>query len=327
MKNFLWFTKKYIRPHWPQLILIFFLGLIVSAIPVASLQFIRLMLDDVFTQKNMETLKFISIMIVYLYIVSGLSKYVHFTMQRGLGEVMVMHLRNDLYSHILKLPLKSQSKHHSGALLTRIVTDGQKIPEGIMLGIDFIREPLTFAGFIITAFWASWKLSAMIIIIAPLVIFLIAKIGLTVKRYTSKSLEQYAILGTNLNETFNGMRIIKAFSAEVLMRAKFLNINRELYKRIFKIYRMEEMSTPLVEFVGSLATAAVIYMGGMWVITGKMTQGQFMTVLVALGLAQGPVKKINSSNLKFQAALSAINRVKDVLNIPTENTRHGEQLN
>lgn len=326
MKNFLWFTRIYVRPHWPKIALIFVLGLIVSAIPVASLQFIRLMLDDVFSQKNLHTLKFISVTIIYLYIVSGLSRYLHFTMQRGLGELMVMHLRNDLYSHILKLPLKAHSKHHSGALLTRVITDGQKIPEGIMLGIDFIREPLTFAGFLITAFWASWKLTAMILIIAPIIIFLITKIGLTVKRYTQKSLEQYGVIGTNLNETLNGMRTIKAFSIEVLMRARFLNINRELYKRIFKTYRMEEMSTPLMEFVGSLVTAVVIYMGGLWVITGKITQGEFMTVLVALGLAQGPIKKINSSNLKFQGALAAIDRVKDVFNIPIEKTRYGSQL-
>ena len=326
LNNFLWFTRKYVRPHWPKIALLFVLGLIVSAIPVASLQFIRLMLDDVFAQKNMQTLKFISVTIIYLYAISGLSRYVHFTMQRGLGELMVMHLRNDLYSHILRLPLKIQSKHHSGALMTRVVTDGQKIPEGIMLGIDFIREPMTFAGFLITAFWASWKLTAMILIIAPIVIFLIVKIGTIVKRYTQKSLEQYAIIGTNLNETFSGMRIIKAFSIEVLMRAKFLNINRELYKRIFKIYRMEEMSTPLVEFVGSLVTALVIFMGGKWVISGYITQGEFMTVLVALGLAQGPIKKINSSNLKFQGALAAIDRVKEVLNIPIEKTRNGVQL-
>jgi ATP-binding cassette, subfamily B, bacterial MsbA len=315
-----------VRPHWPKLIVIFILGLVVSAIPVASIQFIRLMLDDVFAQKNLHTLKFISVTIIYLYVVSGCSRYVHFTMQRGLGELLVMRLRNDLYSHILKLPLKEHSKHHSGALLTRVITDGQKIPEGIMLGIDFIREPITFAGFVITAFWASWRLTSMILIIAPIVIFLIAKIGSTVKRYTHKSLEQYGIIGINLNETFNGIRIIKAFSVEVLMRARFLNINRELYKRIFKTYRVEEMSTPLVEFVGSLVTAAVIYLGGLWVINGSITQGEFMTVLVALGLAQGPIKKINSSNLKFQAALAAIGRVRDVMNIPTEKMRHGDQL-
>ncbi|MEI6093707.1 MAG: ABC transporter ATP-binding protein, partial [bacterium] len=326
MNNFLWFTRRYVRPHWPKIVLIFFLGLIVSAMPVASLQFIKMMLDDVFSQKNLHTLRFISVTVIYLYLIGGLSKYLHFTMQRGLGEVMVMHLRNDLYSHILKLPLKAQTKHHSGVLLTRVITDGQKIPEGIMLGIDFIREPLTFAGFVITAFWASWRLTAMILVIAPIIIFLIAKIGTTVKRYTHRSLEQYGVIGTNLNETFNGMKIIKAFSIEVLMRARFLNINRELYKRMFKTYRMEEMSTPLMEFVGSLVTAVVIYMGGLWVITGKITQGEFMTVLVALGLAQGPVKKINSSNLKFQGALAAIDRVKEVFNLPVEKTRSGLQL-
>jgi len=276
------------------------------------------MLDDVFSHKNIETLKFISVMIIYLYLVSGLSKFLHFTMQRGMGELMVMHLRNDLYSHILRLPIKSYSKHHSGTLLTRVITDAQKIPEGMMLGIDFIREPLTFIGFLATAFWASWKLTAIILIIAPIVVFVIVKIGSVIKRYTTRNLEQYGVIGKTLNETISGIRTIKSFSIEVFMRARFLDINRELYRRLFKTYKIEELSTPVVEFIGSLVTAVVIYIGGTWVISGSITQGEFMTVLVALGLSQGPVKKINSSNMKFQAALSAIGRVREIFNTPLE---------
>jgi ATP-binding cassette, subfamily B, bacterial MsbA len=326
LNNFTWFYKKYLKPHWAKIIVIFILGLFVSAVPVASIQFIRLMLDDVFSEKNLETLKFISVMIIYLYLVSGLSRFLHFSMQRGLGELMVMHLRNDLYSHMLRLPIKSYSKHHSGTLLTRVITDAQKIPEGMMLGIDFIREPLTFLGFLITAFWASWKLTAIILIIAPIVVFVIAKIGSIIKRYTTRNLEQYGIIGKTLNETISGIRTIKSFSIEVLMRARFLNINRELYRRLFKTYRIEELSTPVVEFIGSLVTAVVIYIGGTWVISGSITQGEFMTVLIALGLSQGPVKKINSSNMKFQAALSAIGRVREIFNLPLEKIRNGSEL-
>ena len=326
MNNFTWFYKKYAKPHWTKLVVIFILGLFVSAVPVASIQFIRLMLDDVFSHKNIETLKFISVMIIYLYLVSGLSKFLHFTMQRGMGELMVMHLRNDLYSHILRLPIKSYSKHHSGTLLTRVITDAQKIPEGMMLGIDFIREPLTFIGFLATAFWASWKLTAIILIIAPIVVFVIVKIGSVIKRYTTRNLEQYGVIGKTLNETISGIRTIKSFSIEVFMRARFLDINRELYRRLFKTYRIEELSTPVVEFIGSLVTAVVIYIGGTWVISGSITQGEFMTVLVALGLSQGPVKKINSSNMKFQAALSAIGRIREIFNTPLEKIRNGSEL-
>ncbi|MFH1223703.1 MAG: ABC transporter ATP-binding protein [Pseudomonadota bacterium] len=326
MKNFLWFTKSYLRPHWKLLTFTFTLGIIVSVIPVASVQLIKPVLDDVFMAKNLDTLKLVALAVIALYFVGGLSKYFHFTFQRGIGELALMHMRNDLYSHIVRLPVKSHSKYHSGTLLTRVINDGQKIPEGIMLSFDFIREPITFAGFVITAFLASWKLTTMILLIAPMVIFVIAKVGVTVKRYTHRNLEQYGVLGAALNESFNGIRIIKAFAIEVLMKAKFLDINRKLYKVLYKTYRVEEISTPLVEFIGSLMIALVIYAGGVWVIGGTATQGEFMTVLVALGLAQGPIKKINSSNLKLQAALAAIERIREVLNIPMEKITKGLQL-
>ncbi len=323
----MWFTKRYLRPHWPKIAIAFALGIIVSVIPVASVQLIKPVLDKVFLGKDFETLKLVTISVIALYFVGGISKYFHFTMQRGIGEFALMHLRNDLYSHMIKLPVPTLSKHHSGSMFTRVINDGQKIPEGVMLSFDFIREPITFMGFIATAFMASWKLTLMIVIVAPFVIFVIAKVGVTVKRYTQRNLEQYGTLGAILNETFNGLRVIKAFSIEVMMRAKFLNINRTLYKVIFKTYRVEEISTPLVEFIGSLIMALVIYTGGVWVINGVITQGEFMTVIVALGLAQGPIKKINSSNLKLQGSIAAISRIREVMNLPTEKMSEGIQLN
>ena len=327
MNNFLWFTKNYLRPHWPKIVIAFILGIVVSVVPVASVQLIKPVLDKVFVGKNIATLQFVTISVVVLYFVSGLSRYFHFLMQRGLGEYALMHLRNDLYSHMLRLPVSTLSKHHSGSMFTRVINDGQKIPEGIMLSFDLIREPVTFMGFIATAVIASWKLTLMILIVAPFVVFVIAKVGATVKRYTHRNLEQYGTLGSILNETFNGLRVIKAFSIEVLMRAKFLDINRTLYRVIFKTYKVEEISTPLVEFIGSLITALVIYVGGLWVINGVITQGEFMTVIVTLGLAQGPIKKINNSNLKLQASIAAIGRIREVMNLPIEKISQGIQLN
>jgi subfamily B ATP-binding cassette protein MsbA len=322
----MWFMKKYLRPHWPKLILVFVLGIIVSVIPVASVQLIKPVLDNVFVGKDVHTLKLVAIGVVLLFTISGISKYIHFTMQRGIGELALMHLRNDLYSHIIKLPVKYHSKYHSGVLMTRIVNDGQKIPQGMMLSFDFLREPITFIGFLLSAFYASWKLTAIILVVAPIVVFVIAKVGTTVKRYTHRNLTQYGILGTSLNETFGGIRIIKSFSIETLMKARFINVNRELYRVLFKTYRVEELSTPLVEFIGSLIMSVVIFIGGMWVIKGQVTPGEFMTVFVSLGLAQGPVKKINSSNLQLQAAIAAIERIRELLDLPVERTRHGVHL-
>ena len=322
----MWFMKKYLRPHWPKLILVFVLGIIVSVIPVASVQLIKPVLDKVFIDKDVHILRMVAISVVLLFTISGISKYIHFTMQRGLGELALMHLRNDLYSHIIRLPVKYHSKYHSGVLMTRVVNDGQKIPEGMMLSFDFLREPITFIGFLMSAFYASWKLTVMILVVAPIVVFVIAKVGATVKRYTHRNLTQYGILGTSLNETFGGIRIIKSFSIETLMKSRFINVNKELYRVIFKTYRVEELSTPLVEFIGSLIMSVVIFIGGMWVINKQVSPGEFMTVFVSLGLAQGPIKKITSSNLKLQAAIAAIERIRELFDLPVERTRHGVYL-
>lgn len=324
--NFFWFFKNYLKSYIFQIIFIFFLGILVSVTTVAVIQFVKPMLDDVFINKDLEVLKFISIAIVALYLVSGLTRYLYFTMKKSLGEKATMELRNDLYIHILKLPLHTHTKYHSGELYSRVVNDSQQVTKGIMSFMELIREPLTFLGFLLTALFSSWKLTLIILTVAPIVFYIIATVGKLIKRYTNRSLEQFGLIGIILNESFTGMKIIKAFTIEYLIKLRFLENNKKLYNAMVKIYKIENLSTPFVEFLGSIIAAIVIYIGGVWVINSEITQGQFMTVLIALGLAQQPLKAINSSNISLQTAISGIDRIKEILNLKIEKIHIGEKL-
>lgn len=102
--------------------------------------------------------------------------------------------------------------------------------------------------------------------------------------------------------------------------------NKNLYSSLVKTYKAQEISSPLVEFIGSVITAIVIFIGGKWVIEGSLTQGEFMTVIAALGHAQMPLKRINSSNMELQGAIAAINRVRSILNIKTEKILNGKPI-
>jgi subfamily B ATP-binding cassette protein MsbA len=206
------------------------------------------------------------------------------------------------------------------------VNDSQQVTKGIMSFMELIREPLTFLGFLLTALFSSWKLTLIILTVAPIVFYIIATVGKLIKRYTNRSLEQFGLIGIILNESFTGMKIIKAFTIEYLIKLRFLENNKKLYNAMVKIYKIENLSTPFVEFLGSIIAAIVIYIGGVWVINSEITQGQFMTVLIALGLAQQPLKAINSSNISLQTAISGIDRIKEILNLKIEKIHIGEKL-
>lgn len=326
MKNFIWFFKTYIKNKIPKLILVLFLGIIVSITSIAVVQFVRPMLDDVFVAKDIKMLKFISVAIIALYLIAGLARYLYFSLKKIVSEEITMHLRNDLYSHLIKLPLKTHSEKHSGVLYSRIVTDAQHVSKGVISSMDLVRLPLTFLGYLITSLIASWRLTLIILTVAPIVIFVIVKIGNTIRRYTNRTLDNFSNIGTIINETFSGIKIIKTFALEPLMKKNFIKSNRILFNALSKIYKIEFLSTPLVEFVGSLIAAVVIYIGGLWVIKSDISQGQFMTVLIALGLAQQPLKQINSANILFQTAVTAISRIKEMLNMNKEKVRTGEKL-
>lgn len=326
MDSFRWFFKKYFRYHIGKLIALFFLAILVGVSSISILWFIKPILDNIFIEKDYKLLKIIPFVIVGVYIISGIARYLHFVLKRSLGELVVMRLRNDLYKHVLRLPIQKISDQDSGTFVTRIITDTQKIPQGIMTFIDLVREPVILFGSIATAFYADWKLSALLIISTPLIAFSISRIGTFIRRLTSDNLDKYGVIGSIMSETMQGMKIIKVFSMETFMKLRFTKKNRHLYESLVKTYKVEEISTPVVEFIGSIITALVIFVGGKWVIEGRLTQGEFITVIGALGHAQIPLKKINGANVQLQGAIAALNRVRSLLEIKTEKILKGDKI-
>lgn len=222
MNSFKWFFKKYFKKHIGKIVILFLLAIVVGISSITILWFIKPILDNVFIEKDYKLLKIIPLIIIAVYFIGGLARYSHFLLKKSLGELMVMHLRNDLYKHIIKLPANKISEQDSGSFVTRIVTDTQKIPQGIMAFIDLLREPIILIGSLITAFYADFKLTLMLVIVAPIIAFTISKIGRFVRNLTGYNLLKYSTIGSLMNETVYGMKIIKVFSMESFMKLRFI---------------------------------------------------------------------------------------------------------
>lgn len=323
MKDYIWFLKKYLKPYWFKILLIIIFGILVAISKTVVIGIVKIIPDEIFIAKDKKVLYEIPLILITIFTVSGLSRYAHFSLLRGMGEFFAKIIRNDLYGNIIKQPISFFSKYHTGNLYSRVITDTNKIPTGILLSIDIFREGLTFILYFAWALFFNWKLTLILTFAAPLVIFILNKVGKAIKRYTIKNLEQFSVLGTMLNETFSGIKIIKSFTVEFLMKIKFMHYNKELFKILFKSIKVQEMSSPLVEFLFSIVASFVIFVGGKWVINGTLSPGEFLGIFAALGLAQDPLKKLNLANIQFQTSVAALKRVKEILDLDEENLSGG----
>jgi len=110
------------------------------------------------------------------------------------------------------------------------------------------------------------------------------------------------------------------------MKVKFMKFNEELFKVLFKSIRVQELSSPVVEFLFSIVASIVIIIGGTWVIDGKLTPGEFLGIFVALGLCQDPLKKLNIANISFQTSIAALKTIKSILILEPEKTDIGSDF-
>ena len=138
------------------------------------------------------------------------------------------------------------------------------------------------------------------------------KLAKKMKKLSFKSQESNSDITSSLSESFNNIEIIKANSTEKIEANKFSVHNMIFFKYNMKAVKTNELTSPLMEIIGSLAFASVILVGGSKVISGELTTGTFTSFIAALFMLYTPIKKISSLYNKMQDALAANERINDI---------------
>ena len=301
-----------------QVGLILFLGLIVSAIQPATVRVSEKMISEIQKGQSMDpsVFRWIPFLLIGLFILSGSAKYLYNSLRRTLSETIIGRYREELYQKYLALPLVSLDKKRTGELLAGLQNDLTMISTGIDTLSVVLKEPFTFIGLMAVAFYCEWRLTLVTLLVAPLVALLFSKTGSAVKRYSVKNLETFSDLMALSQESLVGSRVVKVFGLEPRLGKQFAEIQNRYLNTVKKSIRVQELATPLVELVGALLVAGVVFYAGTQAAQGNLTSGQLVGFIIAIGLAQMPIKELNNSFLKLKNAEAAAERLFKVLDEP-----------
>ena len=235
------------------------------------------------------------------------------------GSKVLMDIRNELYEHIINLPLNIYNKKSTGKLMSKIIND-VNLMQGAATSVikDLLQHNLTIIGLVSVAFYQNWRLASISVLVMPFAFLLLVTLGRRLRKISKKGQERIADITSILQETFSGIRIVKGFGMEDFEAKRFREHNRSYFNITIKGIRVSEITSPLIEFLGALGAVVVVYYGGMKVINEEMTAGTFFSFLVAVGLMYRPVKALSKTNNTLQQALAAAERVFSILDIPTE---------
>ncbi|KAB7885363.1 ABC transporter ATP-binding protein [Poseidonibacter ostreae] len=293
-----------------------FIGIILVASATAGTAYaIQPLLDDIFINKDEEMLYMMPVFVILLYTAKGFGRYIQAYYISFIGQDITRIVRDRLFSHVLNLDMDFFQKKHGGELVSRIINDINRIQQAVSNYVaEFIREVLTIVALIGLVIYHSPELAFYGLVVLPLAIWPLSKLAKRMKKLSFKSQESNADITSSLSESFNNIEIIKANSTEEIEAKKFSIHNLNFFKYNMKAVRTNELTSPLMEIIGSLAFAAVILVGGSKVISGELTTGTFSSFIAALFMLYTPIKRLSSLYNKMQDALAANDRINEMLN-------------
>ncbi|RDU56353.1 ABC transporter permease [Helicobacter sp. MIT 00-7814] len=255
----------------------------------------------------------VAIVVVYLGKAGG--NYIQSYFMNFIGQDIVRQMRDRMLTHMLSLELSFFNKMRGGELMSRITNDIGVIRSAVSNYItELIREITTIVGLIFVVFYQSPKLAIIGLIVMPLAIIPINMIIRKMKKYARNLQEKNADITSKLTEIFNNVEIIKASNGEKLEAEHFANQNKQFLKVSMKAVRVGELTTPLMEFLGALALATIVYIATIDIHAGKFSAEEFASFAGALVMIFTPLKRLVNLWGGMQGALVASDRIFEVLN-------------
>ena len=293
--------------------------LVIAVASSATAFLVKPVLDDIFVNKDTAMLKIIPLAVILIYFLRGLGMYGQDYLMNYVGENIIKDLRNDLYNRIQDLPIAFFHKEQTGVLMSRITNDVNIIKTMVSTAVTgSLKDSFTIVGLTFVIFYRDWKMALFAFIILPVAFFPIVEFGKRVRRISTGWQEAMADLNSFLHETIAGNKIVKAFGMESYEKKRFFNKTLDLFKLEMKAVIARSLSSPIMEFLGGLGIAFIIWYGGYKVITGSSTAGTFFSFMAAVLMLYDPVKKLSGLNNAVQQGLAAADRVFDIIEMESD---------
>jgi len=269
-----------------------------------------------------ETLALILGLVILASAIKGVFEFWQEYLVGVVSARTVLDIRTKFYRAAVHQDLRQVHEGGSAELMSRFTNDMESIGSGqkILFG-RLIGEPLRALSCLAFALWISWQLTLFFVLVVPVAVVVMTVASKKMKRASRRMLERMGSLYKILQETFQGLRIVKAFTMEPYERRRFHDAAKDYATRSIKVTRIDALTGPLVELTGMIAVSIALLAGAYLVLSGSkrimgvqltsqpMEQTMLLTLYAALLGMADPIRKLSSVYTKLQGSAAACDRV------------------
>jgi len=268
---------------------------------------------------KLHDLGVVCIMIIVFIFLKNMFLYLSYRAMGPIKNGIVNRFRIELYNKILQLPIGYFTEKRKGDLMSRITNDVGEV-EGSVVGTleGWVRDPLAIIINLVVLFIISPKLTLFILICIPFMGLVIGRLSRSLKKQSGVVAQKNGDSISIIEETLGGLRVIKAFNIEGLLRNKFLGINSSLLQAKNSIGFRRDLASPMSEMMGVTIFAVILWFGGQLVLKQELglTGALFLTYMGLFYNIIDPAKSISTAFSNMQKGAAAISRIEEILNAP-----------
>lgn len=271
-------------------------------------------LQHIIPESGLGAWRTIAILLIVFTAVKGVAEYFSSYLMARVGQASVLQLRQDLYGHVLSQSANFFERHRTNYLVSRLVTSAAAIEVAVTATLrDMLRESFTLIAFLTASFYYNWRLTLGALLIAPVIAFLTARFGRSLRNLARESFEGNKRLTDTAQEALANQTIVKAFRAEEHESRRFSSVAREIVRANLRSAKIAALSPPTIEMIGVVAVVVLLFFGQREILAGRMNAAQFLTFLFFLFRSYDPMRKLSRLSNSMEQALAAARHVWEVM--------------
>ncbi|HIF9175779.1 TPA: lipid A ABC transporter ATP-binding protein/permease MsbA [Photobacterium damselae] len=322
---------------WPY-ISVYKLGLTVAVVALIinalgdtlMLSMIKPLLDESFGGFDKLDSDFLTMMPIYLIglmIVRGLSGFVSTYCLSWVSGNVVMNLRRRLFNHFMKMPVSFFDQEASGALLSRITYDSEQVASATSSAlVSMVREGASIIGLMALMFWNSWQLSAILLVIAPVVAISIRIVSKRFRKISRNMQDAMGSVTSSAEQMLKGHKVVLSYGGQEVEKQRFDQVSNLMRRQTMKLVSAQAIANPVIQLIASLALVVVLVLANSEALRAELTPGTFAVVFGAMFGLMRPLKALTNVTSQFQRGMAACHTLFELMDLETEKDNGTHQV-
>ncbi|HEX5809191.1 MAG TPA: ABC transporter ATP-binding protein [Anaerolineales bacterium] len=310
----------FLKPYYAQMLTALLFMVIVTASSVSGPYFVKLAIDEGISKNNIIALRNTVLIYFGISLVQVITNIARVRLMSRVGQHILYDVRMAMFTHLQRLSLSFYNRYSVGRVITRVINDVGTLREFVTWAtLAIVRDILAIIGILIAMLSLNLRLSLLTFTVLPLMVAATILFRRAARRNYRKVRAAVSWTNSVLAENVNAVRVVQAFSRQLYNHTNFKEyVNRYFLERSLDAARVASVFTPIVDVLGAIATALVVYLGGTAVMGESMTPGVLIAFVLYIDRLFDPIRDLSRRFDTLQSTMAGGERILELLNTPVE---------